>query len=496
MLASPAIRPDQGAVATPQPIKSAAPKGNPFEDFVHRYQDDPVLFVQEIFGATPDPWQAQLLEAIASGYRRISVRSGHGVGKTTAAAWAALWFLLTRYKCKIVVTAPTTSQLYDALYPEILFWISQMNKLVRDLLEVQSERIETAGDKSSFLSIRTSRAEKPDALQGVHSDAVMLIGDEASGIPEAVFEAAAGSMSGHTAVTLLLGNPVRATGYFYKTHYPDPDIPAALHWKTFHVSCIDSPRVNTQFIEEIKATYGEESNAYRVRVLGEFPRTDDNAVIPRELIEAAKFRDVVLTPSVPMVWGLDVARFGSDSSALVKRRGNIVPEPARTWRNLDLMQLTGAVVAEYEAQDKMFRPVEILVDSIGLGAGVVDRLREMGYPARGINVSESPAMGQMYMNLRSELWMKAKAWFERRDCQIPNDTRLIDELAAVGYDFTPSNKLKIDSKDVMRKKIRRSPDVADAFVLTFASDAITAQTGSADTFSWKKPFRRAIKGIV
>lgn len=479
------------------PIESQAPpqKRNPFEEFILRYENDPVLFVQEVFGATPDEWQAELLRAVAAGHRRISVRSGHGVGKTTAAAWAALHFLSTKYRCKVVVTAPTSSQLYDALYPEILFWIRQSPDPVQNLFVVGAERIEMAADKSSFLSIRTSRAEKPDALQGVHADHVLLIGDEASGIPEAVFEAAAGSMSGHTAVTLLLGNPVRASGYFYKTHYPDPDTPDELRWKTFHVSCLASSRVSKAFVEEIKATYGEESNAYRVRVLGEFPKTDDNAVIPRELIEAAKFRDVVIDMAAPIVWGLDVARFGSDSSALVKRKGRIVPEPAKLWRNLDLMQLTGAVVAEYESQDKKMLPVEILVDSIGLGAGVVDRLRELGYPARGINVAESPAMGQMYMNLRCELWMKAKAWFEKRDCQIPNDVRLIDELAAVGYTFSPNNKLKIDSKDTMRKKIRRSPDVADAFVLTFAGDAITAQSGGGG-LAWNKPFRRNIKGIV
>jgi hypothetical protein len=226
-------------------------------------------------------------------------------------------------------------------------------------------------------------------------------------------------MSGHKAVTLLLGNPVRSTGFFYDTHNRLKD-----DWVTMKVSCADSPRVSEAYLGEMAARYGEESNAYRIRVLGEFPRSDDDTVIPMELLEMAQQRDVEPSQSAPMVWGLDVARFGSDRSALCKRKGNAVTEPIKTWKNLDLMQLTGAVVSEYESLPPSERPTEILVDSIGLGAGVVDRLRELNLPCRGINVSESPAMGATYRNLKAELWHKAKAWLEGRDCKMPKDEAL------------------------------------------------------------------------
>ena len=156
-----------------------------------------------------------------------------------------------------------------------------------------------------------------------------------------------------------------------------------------------------------------------------------------------------------MVWGLDVARFGSDKSALCKRQGNAVTEPVKTWKNLDLMQLTGAVVAEWEVLMPSSRPHEILVDSIGLGAGVVDRLRELGLPARGINVAESPAMGNTYRNLKAELWHKAKAWLEARDCRMPKDEALIAELATVRYSFTSSGKIQIEGKDEIKKRACR-----------------------------------------
>jgi hypothetical protein len=462
---------------------------NPFIQFITLYRADPVLFVKEVLGVEPDEWQQDFLNAVASGERKISIRSGHGVGKSTTASWAMLWFLLTRYPVKVVVTAPTSAQLYDALFAELKRWVKELPQPIQDLLDVKQERIELkASATEAFISARTSRAEQPEALQGVHSDNVMLVADEASGVPEAVFEAAAGSMSGHNALTILLGNPVRSSGFFFETHNRLKD-----EWWTRRVSCIDSTRVSKEYVEDMKSRYGEESNAYRIRVLGEFPRSDDDTIIPMELLESAKHRDTRAYEDAPIIWGLDVARFGSDSSVLCKRQSNVVHTLER-WRNLDLMQLTGAVVAQYEACDHKSKPAEILVDSIGLGAGVVDRLIELKLPARGINVSESPAMGGTYLNLRAELWHKAKAWLEKRDCKIPNNEDLIGELATVRYTFTSNGKIKIESKDDIRRRGLKSPDMADAFVLTFASDAATISWGSNN--SWGKPLKRLIRGLV
>ena len=465
---------------------------NPFVEFVKRYKNNPVLFVREVLNTTPDEWQIEFLNHIAKGHRRISVRSGHGVGKSTAAAWAMLWYLFLRFPVKIVVTAPTSSQLYDALFAEVKRWVKVLPEMLQEQLEVKQDRIEVkSANNEAFISARTSRAEQPEALQGVHSDNVMLVADEASGIPEQVFEAAAGSMSGHSAVTLLLGNPVRSSGFFYDTHNR-----LAGDWVTLRVNCEASPRVSKAYIEEMKSRYGEESNAYRIRVLGEFPRSDDDTVIPMELLEMAMARDVTPSAHAPVVWGLDVARFGSDRSALCKRQGNAVIEPIKTWKNLDLMQLTGAVVAEYEVLAPSQRPREILVDSIGLGAGVVDRLRELGLPARGINVAESPAMGTTYRNLKAELWHKAKAWLEARDCWLPRDEALVAELATVRYSFTSNGKIQIEGKDEIRKRGLASPDRGDAFCLTFASDAVIGAYGSSSSNKWNQPLRRNIPRLA
>ena len=462
------------------------------DEWVRRYRPNPVLWVQEVLGVDPDDWQKEFLTAIARGDRKITVRSGHGVGKSTGSSWAMLWFFLTRSPVKVVVTAPTSAQLFDALFAELKRWVGELPEMWQSMITVKQDRIVfNAAPDEMFISARTSRAEQPEALQGIHSDNVMLVADEASGVPEQVFEAAAGSMSGHSAVTLLLGNPTRSSGFFYDTHNR-----LASEWTVFKVSCADSPRVSQDYIDEMASRYGEDSNAFRVRVLGEFPRSDDDTMIAMDLIESARMRDVAVNPYAPVVWGLDVARFGSDSSALCKRKANVVLEPPRQWKDLDLMQLTGAVVAEYEALEEKDRPEVILVDSIGLGAGVVDRLVELGLPARGINVAESPSFGTQYRNLKAELWAKAKAWLERRDCLLPNDSRLISELATVRYKFASNGKLQIESKEEIKKRGLKSPDVADAFVLTFAEEATVGLHGRSSSGSWSKPLKRNLPRLA
>ena len=462
---------------------------NPLEEFVLRYRDDPALFVTEVLGATPYPYQAEFLNALATGERKMSVRSGHGTGKSTTASWAMLWFVLLRFPNKVVVTAPTSGQLFDALFAELKRWINELPDQLKVLLTVKADRVElTAASSEAFISARTSRAETPEALAGVHSENVLLVVDEASGVPEKVFEAAAGSMSGHAATTILMSNPTRSSGTFFESQTR-----MASSWWTRRWSCVDSPLVSEEFVDEMRARYGEESNAFRIRVLGEFPMADDDTIIPFHLADSAIRRDIQITPDAKPIWGLDVARFGADKTALCKRYGNVVTEIS-SWQGLDLMQTVGRVMAEYDGLSPSMRPSEILVDSIGVGGGVVDRLRELGAPVRGINVGEAPAMGNTYMNLRAELWFKTKGWLEDRSCKIPNDDQLLAELTSIRYAFTPSGKMKAESKDDMRKRGLKSPDLADALCLTMASDAATALSGSMST--WKKEIRRNLRGIA
>ena len=468
------------------------------EDFIDAYgpaagEQGPELFVTEVLGVTEiDAWQIDVLRAFGRGERRISIRSCHGPGKTALLAWCVLYMLVFRFPQKTVATAPTRGQLFDALYSEVGKWFGRLPDTIKDFYDVKSDRMELkAASDESFFSVRTARRESPEALQGVHSDHVLLIADEASGVDEAIFEAAIGSMSGHNATTILASNPVRSSGFFFDTHHKLKHM-----WHTTHISGFDSHRVTQDFIEDVAARYGEDSNAYRVRVLGAFPKADDDTVIPFELVEAAGNRDIVRPKDAKVVWGLDVGRFGDDSSVLLQRSAYSV-DWEKTYKNLDLMALVGRVKHEYDTLLPSEQPKEILVDVIGLGAGVVDRLRELELPVRGINVSESASMSETYLNQRAELWFKGREWLGQRSCHIPTTLeQLKQELVIPTFKYTSSAKIQIESKADMKKRGHKSPNHADAFMLTFASNAVTAIMGRKGRADWNKPIRRNLKCIV
>jgi hypothetical protein len=258
-----------------------------------------------------------------------------------------------------------------------------------------------------------------------------------------------------------------------------------------HVDCRQSPLVSEDFINQIRNTYGETSNAFRVRVMGEFALKEDDTLIPAELVDAAIAREIAVDPNTGVIYGVDVARFGDDRTVLIKRQGNVVID-IKAWNGLDLMETTGRVVNEA----RMDKPELINVDSIGLGAGVADRLRELGFNVRDVNVSESASMNNpQAAKLRDELWLSVKEWLTQRACHIPANDDLRQELVAPTYSFLSNGKLKVESKGEMKKRGMRSPDLADALCLTFAGEAALLG-GRATKWISGKPLRRNIKGIV
>ena len=315
----------------------------------------------------------------------------------------------------------------------------------------------------SFAVARTGRKDNPEALQGFHSPNLLFLLDEASGIDDIVFEVAGGALSGEHAKIMMTSNPTRTSGYFFDSHHKNRD-----RWHCMAVSCFDSSQVSKQYAIDAAAEYGEDSNIYGVRVLGEFPRADDDVIIPLELVEAAAMRDVEPTARLKPVWGLDVARFGNCRTALAKRRGNTLLSPVQSWHKRDLMEVSGLVAAEYEDTKSDERPAEILIDSVGLGAGVLDRCREMQLPVRGINVGETASGRDRFQNMKAELWWRCRDWFDAKDCSMQRDDKLTGQLVSVRYKYTSSGKIAIEGKEDLMKRGLKSPDEADAFILTFA----------------------------
>lgn len=451
--------------------------------------NDPAQFVRECLGVEPLPWQAEFLTLVANN-PRVAVRSGHGVGKTSALSWLIFWFLLTNADCKVGLTAPTQDQLRDNLFGELRRWHSQMKQPFRDWITLDADRV-TVAEKKNVAVARTARKEQPEAFQGLHAPKMLAIVDEASGVDNAIFEASMGFLTSKGARMVLTGNPTQPEGFFYDCFHRNRSL-----WKTLRVSCLDEVALRGAEHADMEAishlvgvTYGYDSNAYRIRVLGEFPDASADGVIPLHLVEAAVGRNVETNPKAPIVWGLDIARFGDDRTALVKRQANRLLEKPIIWVKLDNMQIAGRVKLAYdEAKQK---PEEIMVDVIGWGAGVVDRLRELQLPVRGVNVAESPAIQDKYMRQRDELWWLAREWFQSRECTIPSDDTFISELVSPRYDIASNGKIKVESKDDIKKRNPLgSPDAADAFCLTFAS------RGSPKAYMKKLDYKVPLKAFV
>jgi hypothetical protein len=486
-------------------------------------KDDPYNFVKFVFpwGQEDTPlehfdgprkWQEKILREISIHIQRngvvdmpemfrMAVASGRGIGKSALVSWLIIWMLSTRLGSTIIVTANTEQQLRSRTWAELGKWLTlALNShwfsktattikpspwfeeaLVRDL------KVDTG---YYYAQAQLWSEENPDAFAGIHSSyGVCLIMDEASGIPAPIYSVSEGFFSEPTKdrYWFTFSNPRRNNGPFYDSFHSKRSF-----WKTEQIDSRTVEGTDKALFSRMIEQYGEDSTVARVEVMGEFPSADDDTVIPMELIRAAMGRDVSLTPSAPILWGLDVARFGGDNSALCVRQGNTVLEVI-TFPSMDLMQLCGAVKNKYDDAIALERPSEILIDVIGLGSGVVDRLAEQNLPVRGVNVAEAPSTKKNYLNLRAELWFAIKDWLAQRDCRLPINDELASELAAPLYKYTSTGKIKIESKDEMRKRGVKSPDKADALALTMASSA--ASFGGSQSYlgyNFKKPLKSRI----
>lgn len=447
---------------------------------------DPLLFATGVLGfllpGDPNPdslhqlegWQVTALKKYRKAWRnrftergRISIRSGHGVGKTCFVSIIILFTLLCGGPdTKVPVVANSENQLRDGLWPELSKWIGKLPSSLRAEVGWQKERVVmNCAPEECFAVARTATKHRPEALQGIHAKTVLAIFEEASGIPEETLEASAGALSTPGALAVAVGNPTRSTGFFHQTHTKLRHV-----WDTMSVSSESVPRARGH-IQDIIDLYGKDSNKYRVRVLGEFPTQDDDTVIPLEWVIAARGREVAAMSFMP-IWGVDVARFGDDRCAVAKRQANVLLEPVKWWQHTEIDVTAGRIKAEWDGTHVDMRPSDINIDVIGYGAGVFAILKNMGLPVRGVNVAEAPSIEALYHRLRDELWFKGREWFRARDCSIPNTQEievLVGELTSLTYDTTINGKTKVEAKTDAKKRGLRSPDLADAFLNTFAT---------------------------
>ena len=428
----------------------------------------PVDFAREVLGVRLWEKQQEVLTAL-TGNRRVAVKAGNGLGKGFCAAVAVLWFMYAHPDTAIVLsTAPTFRQVRHILW-------RQIHRLYRPAAEtLGGKMLETRWELSDERYAMGLSADSADQFQGFHSSNMFIVVDEAEGVSDEIYEAIESVMTSADPLLLLIGNPTTMEGAFRRAFHEERTL-----YRTITISALESPNVQAgrvvfpgltthKWVEERREVWGEENPVYLARVLGEFPEQGDDTLISLRDIEAAVDRlPRRPTPegdaSEPVILAVDVARYGSDRSVILRRRGDRV-EDIQALRKMDTMQLAALVAASVREHE----PAWLHIDEVGVGAGVVDRLRELGHQVRGVNVASKARQEKTYLNLRAEGFCTLAERFSSGRISIPADNQLIGELAAMRYGHdNQTNRVKIESKDDMRKRGLSSPDRADALMLAF-----------------------------
>ena len=437
-------------------------------------------FARDVLGVHLWSKQEEVLSALPD-HRRVAVKSGNGLGNGFCVAVAVLWILHIHnpHEPAIVLsTAPTFRQVRHILWRQT----RRLHRPAAGILggKMLDARWELADDRYAMgLS-----ADGADQFQGFHSDNILIVVDEAEGVSDDIYEAIEAVMTSSEPRLLLIGNPTTVTGAFRRAFFEERNLYYAVT-----ISAMDSPNViagktvvpgltTNKWVQERRETWGEENPIYRARALGEFPDQGEDTLIKLTDIERAARQespDPVNDPSkdagedaedAGVVLVVDVARFGSDRSVILRRRGNRV-EDIRTFNKLDTMQLSGWIVAAI----KEFQPTRMYIDEIGVGAGVVDRLKEEGYGVRGVNVARRSRQDSVFANLRAEGFWRLRELFANGEISIPADNQLMGELAALRYSYDSMGRVLMESKEALRQRGQSSPDKADALMLAFVEPA-------------------------
>lgn len=442
------------------------------------YAAHPVEFVEDIIGATPDPEQAKILRSVAAN-PMTSVRSGHGVGKSTVEAWVIIWFMTTRPFPKVPCTAPTQHQLFDILWAEVSKWLRNNPALQNEMVWTK-EKVYMRGYPEEWFAVART-ASKPDALQGFHADDLLFIIDEASGVSDPIFEPVLGALSTPGARLLMCGNPTQLSGFFYDSHHKN-----RASYATFHIDGRNSQRVPKEFVDRIIRMYGEDSDVFRVRVAGDFPLQEDDIFIPISLVEKSihtEFSPRISPLSVHI--GCDVARFGDDKTVI----GYKVDEQVTFYKKRqgqDTMKTADDIILLGEELVHRYRldaPIPVKIDDGGVGGGVVDRLRQVKRlnPERFWWLEVYPVkFGQRikhkyYHDSTTYMMSVVKKLLTPFDEEtgkpkpveliLPDDDDLVAQLSGRKYELTEASKIRIESKEAVKKRGQPSPDEADCVLL-------------------------------
>jgi len=447
-----------------------------------RAKQDPVWWVETILGDRLWQRQKDILEAVRDS-PEVAVKSCHGPGKSFTAARVALWFLMSHRPSVVITTAPTDRQVRGILWKEIGSAYSRSRYPLGGTLLSQELKL----DRDWWAWGFTAPDYDPDRFQGFHEVYILVIVDEAAGVSDQIFEGIDGVLTSEHSRLLIIGNPTSTTGRFANS-FSTPGI------EKITISAFDTPNFTTfgvtepdildgtwkemvggqempfpylvtpQWVAKRLERWGRDSPLYQARVLGQIPTIGDDTLIPLSWIEAATDRwDPQAHTGTPSVLGVDVARYGSDETVIVHRAGQSA-KIVETIPLSDTMQTTGAVrriIRDTSAS-------RAAIDAVGVGAGVYDRLHELGDPADEMQSGAAAQDPERYANARAEWWWGLRERFETGEIALEPDEDLTAQLSSIKYRTTSRGQVLIESKDDMKKRGLRSPDRADALMLAYA----------------------------
>ncbi len=459
-------------------------------EHVTEYYDDPYGFVRDCFPwgepgelaneSGPDEWQTAALKALGEKVRalkfngqdavepiREAIASGHGIGKSTYVAWLVMWAMSTRPFMKGTVTANTFTQLQTKTWASIQTWkkrcaTSDWFICTGDLLYHKEYK------ESWYVSAQSSKEENSEAFAGQHASnsSSVYFFDEASAIPDKIFEVSEGGLTDGQPMIFLFGNPTRNTGKLYRACFGNEQHRWSHHSIDSRTSKISNKKLIAEWIED----YGEDSDFVRVRVKGLPPRASELQFIDMERIDQAQKR-IVNTPLAdePLIAGMDVSGGGSAWTVISFRRGSdgrALPSVRISGeKSRDRAMLIG-LVSEILADKRPGHKVAAMFVDSAFGSPIVERCHSLGFE----NIHEisfgAPSIDSHQANMRAYMWDKCKEWLLKG--AIPVDEKLATQLGLPGYHINKANKLVIESKAEIQKRGEASPDDADALCLTFA----------------------------
>jgi hypothetical protein len=455
-------------------------------------KDDPEAFVLFSFPwgqkntplekfSGPRAWQRELLRDLKAHIKknngalemdtlRSAIASGRGIGKSAMVSWLILWMLSTRIGSSVVVSANSEAQLRSVTWGELAKWSAMLinshwweisaTKLVPAVwLTELVERDLKLGTRYWAAEGKLWSAENPDSYAGVHNhQGMLLIFDEASGIPDSIWSVGSGFFTENIPdrYWMAFSNPRRNTGYFFECFNAKREF-----WTTKQVDARTVEDTDKAVYEQIIAEYGKESPEARIEVYGEFPTEGEDQFISPQLVDDAFARDKYKDETAPRVMGIDPARGGADSTVIVVRQGRDLLSIKR-YHGEDTMAIVGRVIDAMEE----FKPTMTVIDEGGLGYGILDRLNEQRYKVRGVNFGWKAKNSIMYGNKRAEIWGTMKDWL--KSASISQDRQLKADLTGPMKKPNSAGTIFLEGKKEMRSRGLASPDAADALAVTFA----------------------------